>query len=203
VFEERFPDLAQGHLERCGIFRRSQRGCSACGLAHRHAGCLYSQSGICQAIAGHAATGNHDIPAVLRYQCTQRDGRHRTVGQRFGLDSGRPMQIHRIEGVAQCVFEDPTCSVVGNGDHGFTLDTVAFPMRGLRLHVNQTRIAFLFTQLFQQRLAAGHAETVELLLRKGADVDARDKDGDTALTMAEKKKHSEIVKILKKYGAKG
>jgi ankyrin repeat protein len=44
---------------------------------------------------------------------------------------------------------------------------------------------------------------VELLLRKGADVDARDKDGDTALTMAEKKKHSEIVKILKKYGAKG
>jgi len=48
----------------------------------------------------------------------------------------------------------------------------------------------------------GHKEVVELLLKKGADVNAKDKNGRTALMIASKKGHKEIVELLKFYGAK-
>jgi ankyrin repeat protein len=48
----------------------------------------------------------------------------------------------------------------------------------------------------------GHKEVVKLLLKKGADVNARDKDGWTALKNASYYGHKEIVELLKSYGAK-
>ena len=47
---------------------------------------------------------------------------------------------------------------------------------------------------------AGHAAQVERLLTKGADVEARDQDGMTALMTAESKGHTEVVRILKQAG---
>jgi len=44
----------------------------------------------------------------------------------------------------------------------------------------------------------GHKETVELLIAKGADVNAKDEDGDTPLVYAE----GEKADILRKHGAK-
>lgn len=43
----------------------------------------------------------------------------------------------------------------------------------------------------------GHVDIVRALLEKGADVDARDADGDTALRLAEKYKYPDIVALLK------
>ena len=45
---------------------------------------------------------------------------------------------------------------------------------------------------------AGHIETVKLLLARGAQVNLQDKDGDSALTIAE---HTDIVQILLEHGA--
>ena len=44
-------------------------------------------------------------------------------------------------------------------------------------------------------------ETVKLLLKAGANVDAADEDGDTALTLAACNGHVEMVKLLLKAGA--
>ena len=44
----------------------------------------------------------------------------------------------------------------------------------------------------------GHKETAELLIAKGADVNAKDEDGDTPLVYAE----GEKADILRKHGAK-
>ena len=46
----------------------------------------------------------------------------------------------------------------------------------------------------------GHANTVRLLLSRGADINAQF-DGDTALTWAKQKGHTEIVDLLAKAGA--
>ena len=48
----------------------------------------------------------------------------------------------------------------------------------------------------------GHTETVKLLLAKGANVNEKRTDGDTALKMAKKKGIKEIVEMLEKAGAK-
>ena len=48
----------------------------------------------------------------------------------------------------------------------------------------------------------GHIDIVKLLLDKGADVNAKSKDGDTALKAASVKGHTEIVELLKAHGAK-
>jgi ankyrin repeat protein len=48
----------------------------------------------------------------------------------------------------------------------------------------------------------GDKEKVELLLKKGANVNAKDKDSLTALMWASFNGHKEIVKLLKSYGAK-
>jgi ankyrin repeat protein len=48
----------------------------------------------------------------------------------------------------------------------------------------------------------GATETVELLLSHGADVHARDKDGDTALKWASRGGFNNVVRLLKAHGAK-
>lgn len=47
----------------------------------------------------------------------------------------------------------------------------------------------------------GHTDTVQELLQRGARTNYRDGDGDTALTIAERYKHLEIVTLLKAAGA--
>jgi len=42
---------------------------------------------------------------------------------------------------------------------------------------------------------------VQVLLEAGADIHAKDKDGKTALMIAEERGHSEIVELLKQAGA--
>jgi len=44
--------------------------------------------------------------------------------------------------------------------------------------------------------ANGHTEVVKLLLAKGADRDAEYQDGTTALSIATKNKHADIVALL-------
>ncbi|MCD4785853.1 MAG: ankyrin repeat domain-containing protein [Candidatus Eremiobacteraeota bacterium] len=47
-----------------------------------------------------------------------------------------------------------------------------------------------------------YEKTVETLIEKGADLDAKDRNGDTPLKMAEKFGQKKLVKILKKHGAR-
>ena len=47
----------------------------------------------------------------------------------------------------------------------------------------------------------GHKEIVELLIASGADVNTRDKDGDTPLDLAIKR-NPEIAELLRKHGGK-
>ncbi|MFH1116297.1 MAG: ankyrin repeat domain-containing protein, partial [Pseudomonadota bacterium] len=42
----------------------------------------------------------------------------------------------------------------------------------------------------------GQPEVVETLLKAGADPDLKDKDGDTAASLAKKKGHYDVVSIL-------
>ena len=48
----------------------------------------------------------------------------------------------------------------------------------------------------------GHRQAAELLLAKGADVETRDKNGDTALDRAEAMGHPELSTLLRQDGAK-
>jgi ankyrin repeat protein len=45
-------------------------------------------------------------------------------------------------------------------------------------------------------------KVVRVLLKHGADVNTKDKDGETSLSLAEEKGYSQIVQILKQAGAK-
>jgi len=60
------------------------------------------------------------------------------------------------------------------------------------------------TKLLQlhQAAANGDIEQVKSLIAKGVDINARDKEGRTALTLAKEKEHKEIVVILRKHEAK-
>jgi len=49
---------------------------------------------------------------------------------------------------------------------------------------------------------AGDKEVVQLLLAKGAEVNARKKDGKTALILAVEDDHKDIVDLLRAHGAK-
>jgi uncharacterized protein len=48
----------------------------------------------------------------------------------------------------------------------------------------------------------GHAGVVKVLLDGGADINAKAKDGFTALKVASLMNHPEVVKLLKAHGAK-
>ena len=48
----------------------------------------------------------------------------------------------------------------------------------------------------------GHTEIVKYLLKKGANVNLRDNDGETALGAAKGKGYTDIVQLLEKAGAK-
>ena len=48
----------------------------------------------------------------------------------------------------------------------------------------------------------GHEEIVELLISKGADVNAKRSNGATPLDAAIKNKHTEIAALLRKHGGK-
>ena len=48
----------------------------------------------------------------------------------------------------------------------------------------------------------GRFEVVKLLLKRGADINPRDRSGMTALTLSQEKGHKEIVKLLKAHGAR-
>ena len=49
----------------------------------------------------------------------------------------------------------------------------------------------------------GNPELVKLLIARGADVNAKDKEGQTALSLAIRNNMPEIAEILRKAGAKG
>ncbi len=53
-----------------------------------------------------------------------------------------------------------------------------------------------------EAVSMGDTEKVQTLLAQGADVNAKDNDGATALMWAKKKGQKEIVRILKEAGAK-
>jgi len=48
----------------------------------------------------------------------------------------------------------------------------------------------------------GHKEVVELLIAKGADVNAKDEDGETPLNRAIKVKQTDLADLLRKHGGK-
>ena len=48
----------------------------------------------------------------------------------------------------------------------------------------------------------GHTETVKALLKAGANLNAKDKEGKTALKYAKENSHTETVQLLKKAGTK-
>jgi ankyrin repeat protein len=49
---------------------------------------------------------------------------------------------------------------------------------------------------------AGNAEVAKLLIGSGADVNAADKRGGTALSLATHFGHAEVVRLLKQAGAR-
>ena len=49
---------------------------------------------------------------------------------------------------------------------------------------------------------SGRKEVVELLIANGADVNAKNRNGDTPLDSAIKDKHTETADILRKHGGK-
>jgi ankyrin repeat protein len=48
----------------------------------------------------------------------------------------------------------------------------------------------------------GHMKIAELLIAKGADVDAKNVDGETPLDLAISRKHPETADLLRKHGGK-
>jgi len=48
----------------------------------------------------------------------------------------------------------------------------------------------------------GHADTAQLLINRGADVNAKKSDGASVLTLATERGHKDLVEMLKKAGAK-
>jgi ankyrin repeat protein len=48
----------------------------------------------------------------------------------------------------------------------------------------------------------GHKEIAELLIAKGADVTAKNEDGETPLDWANWRSHAETADLLRKHGAK-
>lgn len=47
----------------------------------------------------------------------------------------------------------------------------------------------------------GHADVAKLLLDRGADINAKDNKGQTALKQAKEKGHIDVVNLLRQHGA--
>jgi len=58
------------------------------------------------------------------------------------------------------------------------------------------------TPLHRAARGFGMERAVELLLKKGADPNVKDKNGDTPRAIAEKRNRTKVVELLKKHGAK-
>jgi len=58
------------------------------------------------------------------------------------------------------------------------------------------------SSLLMRAAQSGNLDTVVELLRRGARTNYRDGDGDTALTVAERYRHQEIARLLRKAGAR-
>ena len=56
--------------------------------------------------------------------------------------------------------------------------------------------------LFEASGEGNNIEAVKTLLDKGADINAKDNDGSTALKLASEKGYTDIIKLLKQAGAK-
>jgi ankyrin repeat protein len=65
------------------------------------------------------------------------------------------------------------------------------------ININGTRAMFGTTALMWSAYQ-GHTEIVKLLLAKGADKDAKDRYGWTALAFATEGRHPEIIELLNK-----
>ncbi|MGB5013267.1 MAG: ankyrin repeat domain-containing protein, partial [Pyrinomonadaceae bacterium] len=55
--------------------------------------------------------------------------------------------------------------------------------------------------LLHNAVSYSNKEAVELLIAKGADINAKNKDGKTPLQLAIDSKNKEIAELLKKHGA--
>jgi hypothetical protein len=58
------------------------------------------------------------------------------------------------------------------------------------------------TRSLHQAASEGDINEVKSLIAKGVDINARDKEGRTALTLAKEKEHKEIVRLLRMHEAK-
>jgi len=50
--------------------------------------------------------------------------------------------------------------------------------------------------------STGQKDVVELLIAKGADMNAKNNKGQAALSLAKEQGHEEIVELLRKHGAR-
>ncbi len=102
------------------------------------------------------------------------------------------------------IFAAQACLAVSEGNlYNAAREGSAFDVK--RLIRKQADIEFTTTRLrrtpLQAASFAGHADVVALLLSAGANVNASDKDGWTALLLASNKGHTEIAGALLSGGA--
>lgn len=62
--------------------------------------------------------------------------------------------------------------------------------------------AFSLDEQLLDAASRGDLELVKTLLRKGADVNSKDEDGDTALSLAKTRRHDAVAQYLRAQGAK-
>ena len=68
--------------------------------------------------------------------------------------------------------------------------------------VNAKSKGYGWTPLFYATSGGGQKEIVELLIAEGADVNAKDDDGETPLGLAIKLRYRELADLLRKHGGK-
>jgi len=71
----------------------------------------------------------------------------------------------------------------------------------IKISISITHL-FFFKPAPLEAESEGDIATVQTLLEAGVDVKAKNKDGQTALSIAANRGHTNIVRLLKKAGAK-